>query len=41
MGGPKSRLVLNGRPILDRLERFAWRGPTLLVTSPGNEGPPG
>jgi molybdopterin-guanine dinucleotide biosynthesis protein A len=42
MGGPKSRLVLGGRPILERLaERFAWRGPTLLVTSPGNERPPG
>ena len=42
MGGPKSRLVLGGRPILDRLcVRFARRGSTLLVTSPGNEWPPG
>lgn len=42
MGGPKSRLVLGGRPILERLaDRFAWGGPTLLVTSPGNERPPG
>jgi molybdopterin-guanine dinucleotide biosynthesis protein A len=42
MGGPKSRLTLGGRPILEGLaERFAWPGPTLLGTSPGNEGPPG
>jgi molybdopterin-guanine dinucleotide biosynthesis protein A len=42
MGGPKSGLVLGGRPILERLaERFAWGGPTLLVTSPGNGRPPG
>jgi molybdopterin-guanine dinucleotide biosynthesis protein A len=41
MGGPKSRLVIGGRPILGRLaDRFAWRGPTVLVTSPGNERPP-
>jgi molybdopterin-guanine dinucleotide biosynthesis protein A len=42
MGGPKSRLVLGGRAILEDLaDRFAWRGPTLLVTSAGNERPPG
>lgn len=41
MGGPKSRLTLGGRAILaDLADRFAWRGPTLLVTSPGNERPP-
>ena len=42
MGRPKGELKLNGRPILeDLLERFAWPGPTLLVTSPGRERPPG
>jgi molybdopterin-guanine dinucleotide biosynthesis protein A len=42
MGGPKSRLSLGGRPILEDLaDRFVWGGPTLLVTSPGNERPPG
>jgi molybdopterin-guanine dinucleotide biosynthesis protein A len=42
MGLPKSRLTLGGRPILAYLlERLAWPGPTLLVSSPGNERPPG
>jgi molybdenum cofactor guanylyltransferase len=42
MGAPKSQLRLGGRPILDGLlDRFAWRGPTMLVTAPGNERPPG
>lgn len=42
MGFPKSLLKLGDRPILAYLyERFAWPGPTLLVTSPGRERPPG
>jgi len=42
MGGPKGQLLLDGRPILRRLhERLAWPGPTLLVTAPGREHPPG
>lgn len=42
MGRPKGLLRLGGRPILSRLhERLAWTGPTLLVTAPGREHPPG
>lgn len=42
MGGPKSGLSIDGRPILAYLhERIAWIGRTLLVTSPGNERPAG
>lgn len=42
MGGPKSGLVLHGRPVLAHLlDRLAWEGPTLLVTTPGLEKPPG
>jgi molybdopterin-guanine dinucleotide biosynthesis protein A len=42
MGKPKSQLELGGAPILKRLyERLSWRGPTLLVTAPGREHPPG
>lgn len=42
MGGPKGVLALDGRPILERLlDRLAWPGPTLLVTAPGREHPPG
>ena len=42
MGRPKAELRVNGRPILEHLiERFAWPGPTLLVTAPGRENPPG
>jgi molybdopterin-guanine dinucleotide biosynthesis protein A len=42
MGRPKSHLVLRGRPVLhDLLDRIAWPGPTLLVTAPGREHPPG
>ena len=42
MGGPKAWLRLRDRPILLYLaERFAWTGPTLLVTAPGLERPPG
>jgi molybdopterin-guanine dinucleotide biosynthesis protein A len=42
MGGPKGVLALDGRPILERLlDRLDWPGPTLLVTAPGREHPPG
>src|SRR5438552_17571218 len=42
MGKPKALLEINGRPILAYLlEQFAWPGPTLLVTAPGREKPPG
>ncbi len=42
MGRPKASLRVGGRPILDYLlDRFAWPGPTLLVTAPGRERPPG
>ncbi len=42
MGGPKGDLALDGHPILKRLlDRLAWPGPTLLVTAPGREHPPG
>jgi molybdopterin-guanine dinucleotide biosynthesis protein A len=42
MGYPKGELRLGGRPILPvLLERFAWEGPTLLVTAPGREHPTG
>jgi molybdenum cofactor guanylyltransferase len=42
MGVPKSRLRIAGQPILAfLLDRLAWRGPTLLVTAPGFEKPPG
>lgn len=42
MGGPKSQLRIGDRPILiDLFERLVWPGPTLLVTSPGREHPPG
>ena len=42
MGKPKSLLTIADRPILPYLlDRFAWPGPTLLVTAPGNEHPPG
>ena len=42
MGRPKSLLEIHGQPVLDELlDRFPWPGPTLLVTSPGRERPPG
>src|SRR6195952_3674281 len=42
MGEPKAALRVGGKPILQYLiERFAWPGPTLLVTAPGRERPPG
>ena len=42
MGGPKALLRVNDAPILDHLVgRFRWTGPTLLITAPGRESPPG
>ena len=42
MGKPKGELVIDGRSIIQYLlDRFAWDGPTLLVTAPGREYPPG
>src|SRR5688572_29494375 len=42
MGRAKSLLTVHGRPVLEYLHRqFAWPGPTLLVTTPGRERPPG
>ncbi|MGH7213360.1 MAG: molybdenum cofactor guanylyltransferase [Tepidisphaeraceae bacterium] len=42
MGRPKGELLLRGRPILHQLlDAWAWPGPTLLVTAPGREHPPG
>lgn len=42
MGRPKVMLRVNDRPILEYLlERFAWPGPTMLITAPGRERPRG
>lgn len=42
MGRPKSLLTVRDRPILEYLlQRFDWRAPTLLITTPGREEPPG
>ena len=42
MGMPKAWLKIDGRPILDSLiDHLAWPGPTMLVTAPGREHPPG
>jgi molybdopterin-guanine dinucleotide biosynthesis protein A len=42
MGRPKGLLRVHGRPVLEYLlEQFDWPGPTLLVTAPGREHPPG
>lgn len=42
MGRPKGLLSLDGQPIVERLfDRLAWTGPTILVTAPGRERPPG
>lgn len=38
MGGPKAKLVVGGKPILEwLLDRIMWRGPTMLVFAPGVE----
>jgi molybdopterin-guanine dinucleotide biosynthesis protein A len=42
MGRPKALLHVNDRPILEfLLDQLDWPGPTLLVTAPGRERPPG
>lgn len=42
MGRPKGLLTIAGNPILRFLhDRLRWTGPTLLVTAPGREHPPG
>lgn len=42
MGRAKGLLEIAGQPILIwLLDRFRWPGPTLLVTAPGREHPPG
>jgi molybdopterin-guanine dinucleotide biosynthesis protein A len=42
MGKPKGELTIAGKPILEYLlVRLNWPGPTLLVTAPGRERPPG
>ena len=42
MGRPKGLLEIGGKPILAYLmEKLRWPGPTLLVTGPGREKPPG
>ena len=42
MGRPKGELRVGEEPILAYLlRRFAWEGPTMLVTAPGREKPPG
>src|SRR3954453_11465685 len=42
MGRPKAELLIHGKQILQHLlEQMAWDGPTLLVTAPGREHPPG
>src|SRR5689334_18629668 len=42
MGQPKANLRIGEKPILEYLlDRFQWTGPTLLVTAPGREHPPG
>ena len=42
MGKPKGLLKIGDQPILTYLlRRFNWHGPTMLVTSPGREKPPG
>ncbi|HEX4797271.1 MAG TPA: molybdenum cofactor guanylyltransferase [Humisphaera sp.] len=42
MGMPKGLLSIHGEPILAYLLRqIAWPGPTMLVSAPGREHPPG
>ena len=42
MGLPKQNLEINSRPILEfLLDRLTWPGPTLLVTTPSRQHPPG
>jgi molybdopterin-guanine dinucleotide biosynthesis protein A len=42
MGMPKGQLCIGNQPILEYLlDRLNWPGPTMLVTAPGREHPPG
>ena len=42
MGLPKAELAIQDKPLLTfLLDRLKWPGPTLLVTAPGREHPPG
>lgn len=42
MGMPKGALCIGDEPILAYLlRRWEWAGPTLLITAPGREHPPG
>lgn len=42
MGHPKAHLRIGGQPILEFLmDRWRWPGPTMLVTAPGRDRPPG
>ena len=42
MGMPKAMLRVGYQPILEYLlDQFAWPGPTMLVTAPGRQHPPG
>ena len=42
MGHPKANIQVAGQPVLEYLiDRLAWPGPTLLVTAPGRQHPPG
>lgn len=42
MGFPKGLLTIEGKPVLEYLmDQVRWPGPTLLVTAPGREHPPG
>jgi molybdenum cofactor guanylyltransferase len=42
MGRPKGELRVGGRPILQYLlAQWKWTGPTILITAPGREKPPG
>jgi molybdopterin-guanine dinucleotide biosynthesis protein A len=42
MGRAKAELKIDGMAILEwLLEKIQWRGPTMLVSSPGREKPPG
>lgn len=42
MGRPKGELQIFGKPILHHLmQQFRWPGPTLLVTAPTRQHPPG
>jgi molybdopterin-guanine dinucleotide biosynthesis protein A len=42
MGKPKALVRIDRIPILEfLLNRFAWTGPSMLITAPGREHPPG